>query len=98
MSLSLNILFCTETGYVEYYGCGESAWKDKHEGLKDYNWREHFQDEPKMNGCATQTGTDPQTFCFCDSDGCNAFSTNNRSSMNQLSLVLLSFVTMCFAF
>ena len=64
MSLSLNILFCTETGYVETYACGESAWKDKYEGLKRLLIR-----------CATQKGAYPQTFCFCDSDGCNAFST-----------------------
>ena len=69
LSLTLNILFCTVRGSI--YGCGREDGSNFEE-LKD-NWEEKFNEEPEMNGgCVRTTGPNPVTYCFCDSDGCNA--------------------------
>ena len=66
---SLNILFCTESG--SFYGCGSDD-ATSFEEFRD-NWEMFFDEQPEMNGrCVRAARSIPDTYCFCDTDGCNA--------------------------
>ena len=66
---SLNILSFTENG--SFYGCGRDDGTSFEE-FRD-NWERFFDEQPEMNGrCVRAARSIPDTYCFCDTDGCNA--------------------------
>ena len=66
---SLNILSFTENG--SFYGCGRDDGTSFEE-FRD-NWERFFDEQPEMNGrCVRAARPIPDTYCFCDTDGCNA--------------------------
>merc|ERR1711953_545067 len=54
-----------------FYGCGRDDGTSFEE-FRD-NWERFFDEQPEMNGrCVRAARSIPDTYCFCDTDGCNA--------------------------